>query len=374
MRILIPMGTRPEIVKLAPIVLSLREVSHDVIVVATGQHYDAELTEVFYDQLRFKPDLTLTLSGTDARRFGELMSGAREVVHDVRPDLVLLLGDTHTVPAFCLAARAYNRPVAHVEAGLRSFNPTSIEEVNRRVAAATASVHFAPTAQAASFLAAEGVSSERTFVVGNPICDVLRHLGVSRILPQQRNGVLLTAHRPSNVDDPDRLSELVRLVRMLAGRFGTVTFPVHPRTRSRLASAGLLSSLERGDVRLLPPLPYRQLIDVLANSAVVVTDSGGLQEEASWLGVPAVVLRRSTPRWEGVTAGTSILTGMDADRALAAVEKFSQAEDQEMAFNTECPYGDGFTSGRIQAILAEPKTADLLRLDEPDFVGQRSQL
>lgn len=370
MRILIALGTRPEIIKLAPVVRRLRTGQHEVVLVATGQHYDPELTEVFYQELGVRPDMTLGPSDPGGQRFGAMMDNARTAVDQISPELVLLLGDTNTVPAFCLAARAANRPVAHVEAGLRSFNPTSIEEVNRRVAAATAALHFAPTVQAGRFLTAEGVPKERIFVVGNPVCDTLRELHLDRVPPQKRTGVLLTAHRASNVDNPARLAELVRLVEMLADRLAPVTFPVHPRTQSRLKEAGALAVLHRSGVRLSPPLPYRQLLEVLASSRVVVTDSGGLQEEASWLGVPAVVLRRSTPRWEGVAAGTSTLTGMDAETAFSAAEASATSHAQDHAFAADCPYGDGHTAQRIRSVLDDPATLELLRLEEPDFVGK----
>jgi UDP-N-acetylglucosamine 2-epimerase (non-hydrolysing) len=208
MRVLVPFGTRPEIVKLAPVVRALRAAGIDVTVVATGQHYDAELTDVFYDELGVRPDRVGQLQGTVAERLGAMLTDALEFIIAVRPDLVLLLGDTHTVPCFCLAARSERVPVAHLEAGLRSFNETSIEEVNRRVAAATASLHLAPTELAARFLNAEGVPAERIRVVGNPVLDVLRELGVAALPCGERAGVVLTAHRAPCTRAPEPASRL----------------------------------------------------------------------------------------------------------------------------------------------------------------------
>lgn len=370
MKILVPVGTRPEIIKMAPVVAALRG-RHEVVVVATGQHYDPELTEVYYEELGLRPDRVDSLLGTESQRYGALLTHAIDTVASVRPDLVLLLGDTNTVPAYCLAARGANLPIAHLEAGLRSFNPTSIEEVNRRVAAATASLHLAPTSQAAKFLRAEGVASERIFVVGNPVCDALRQLGVARAPLAERRGVLVTAHRASNVDNRARLQELARMVGLVAEEIGPVTFPLHPRTRKRLVEADLLQDLQRADVTVVDPLPYRQLLDHVRLSKVVITDSGGLQEEAAWLGVPVVVLRRSTPRWEGVLAGTSVLTGMDAQRAVKAAAALASSPLQLLAFAATCPYGDGHTAGRILELLDDPSVTALLSLAEPDFLDKR---
>jgi UDP-N-acetylglucosamine 2-epimerase (non-hydrolysing) len=370
MRVLVPFGTRPEIVKLAPVVRALRAVGIDVTVAATGQHYDPELTDVFYDELGVRPDRMGELHGTTAERLGAMLTDALRLVATVRPEIVLVLGDTHTVPCFCLAARTERTPIAHLEAGLRSFNETSIEEVNRRVGAATASLHLAPTELAARFLRAEGVPGERIRVVGNPVLDVLRELGIAVHPPEERQGVVLTAHRATNVDDPTRLEQLVRLAQDLARKVGPVTFPLHPRTRARLETAGMLDRLQIDGVFLCPPLPYRDMVERVARSRVVVTDSGGLQEEAAWLGVPVVVLRRSTPRWEAVAAGGSVLTGMDAERALAATLELVTPDAQARIAALPCPYGDGHTATRVADLLTDPASRSLLQLQEPDYVDK----
>jgi UDP-N-acetylglucosamine 2-epimerase (non-hydrolysing) len=261
-------------------------------------------------------------------------------------------------------------PVAHIEAGLRSFNPTSMEEVNRKTAAALASLHLAPTPLAARFLEQEGVPRERVRVVGNPVIDVLREAGVAARAPHERRGVVITAHRPTNVDDPGRLALLVEILRELAISLPPVTFPVHPRTRARLLEAGALAALEsQHGLTLTEPLPYEQMLALISRSQVVVTDSGGLQEEASWLGIPTVVLRRSTPRWEGVKAGAAVLTGLDVDRAVHAATHLATPAEQERVSAIGCPYGDGRTGERIAATLTEPAVTQLLRLEEPDFTA-----
>jgi UDP-N-acetylglucosamine 2-epimerase (non-hydrolysing) len=369
-RILVPLGTRPEIIKLVPVVRELVAAGFGVRTVATGQHGDAAMSAAFFDEFELRPDETWALPADPPARIGAILERAEHELAAQRPDLVVVLGDTNTVPLFCLASRRNRVPVAHLEAGLRSFNATSMEEVNRKVAATCASLHLAPTVLAARFLAAEGVEQARVRVVGNPVIDVLRQLAVPRVAPEKRSGAVVTAHRATNVDDPVRLGVLVELVHRLAGRVGSVTFPVHPRTRRRLEEHGLWAELAAEGIVLSDPVGYRTMSELVARSRVVVTDSGGLQEEASYFGVPVVVLRQSTPRWEGVAAGTSQLVGMDVERAMVAVDELTTPAAQEAVAATPCPYGDGHTAERVATLLAEEGTWELLRLEEPDFIGR----
>jgi UDP-N-acetylglucosamine 2-epimerase (non-hydrolysing) len=369
-RLLVPFGTRPEIVKLAPVVAELRDRGHDVRAVATGQHDDPRLSDDFFADLDLAPDVRWDLPRPEAARVGALLTRAYEELEHHPVDAVVLLGDTHTVPLLGLAARRAGVPVVHLEAGLRSFNERSLEEVNRRTAAAIASLHLAPTGLAASMLHAEGVDDRRVAVVGNPITDTLARFGPAPRPVAQRHGVVVTAHRATNVDDPARLAALVECVTRLADSVGPVTFPVHPRTASRLHGSGLHDVLARHTgVALVDPLRYRDMLDAVAGATVVVTDSGGLQEEASWFGVPTVVLRRSTPRWEGVLAGTTALTGVDPDRAVAAAAGYATAAEQERVAGVPCPYGDGRVAARVATLLDDATTRSLLTLEEPDFTA-----
>ena len=373
--VLVPFGTRPEVVKLAPVVAALRDAGHRVTAVDTGQHTDPALSSQLQDMLGLTPSRRFTLPTEQPARTGALHADAAAAVADARPDLVLALGATNTVPAYALAARAAGVPFGHAEAGLRSLNQRSVEEVNRRVAGALAQVHFAPTARAAAFLAAEGVAPERVFVVGNPVIDTLVQRGIAARPVEHRDGVLVTAHRPTNVDDPARLGRLVDVVRGLADRIGPVTFPVHPRTARRLAETGLAARLEHPGVTVTAPLDYDALLTTLASSRLAVTDSGGIQEEAAFLGVPVVVLRASTPRWEGVEAGTTTLAGLADDdaaaRILAAAAAHTTPAGQARAAALPCPYGDGTTGVRVAQILADERTDALLALTEPDFTDGR---
>ncbi len=366
MRLLVPFGTRPEIVKLAPVVAALRDAGHDVHTIATGQHDDPRLADRFFEDLGLVPDERWTLPRPEAERVGTLLTRAFEALSRRPVDAVVLLGDTYTVPLFGLAARRHEVPVAHLEAGLRSFNERSLEEVNRRAVGAMASLHLAPTPLAARFLSEEGVPATRVHVVGNPITDTLRLHGPRRQAPSERVGVVVTAHRATNVDDPVRLAQVATIVRRLALEVGPVRFPLHPRTRDRLASAGALEELAAAPgVDLCEPLPYPEMLAAIAAARVVVTDSGGLQEEAAWLGVPCVVLRTSTPRWEGVESGIAALTGLDPDRAMAAAVAFNAPDAQARVAAVPCPYGDGRVGPRVAALLSDPAVQAVLALEEP---------
>jgi UDP-N-acetylglucosamine 2-epimerase (non-hydrolysing) len=369
LRITVPVGTRPEIVKLAATVAALRSAGHEVRCVATGQHTDAKLAGDIFAELGCLPDVAWQLPSTEADRVGSLLAQAFAEFAAHRPDAVLVLGDTYTAPLVAMAARRFGVGVVHLEAGLRSFNERSVEEVNRGMMVALATVHLAPTELAARFLRDEGVDPERIRVVGNPVIDALLASGVERFEPPRRAGVLLTAHRATNVDDPARLAELVTLVRRLGERavqHGPVTFPLHPRTRAKLTQAGRIDEVAAlPGVRLVDPLPYGELLTTLARSRVVVTDSGGLQEEASWLGVPAVVLRNTTPRWEGVVDGAAVLCGLDADLVLSHVARFDDAAELARVAALPCAYGDGHTADRVVECLGDPSLLALLCPREP---------
>jgi UDP-N-acetylglucosamine 2-epimerase (non-hydrolysing) len=344
-------------------------VRHDVEVraVATGQHASPEMTDVLFRELDFWPDVRWELDGDEAARTGTMLKRAMRETAAYKPDLVMVLGDTYTVPLFSLAARRDGVPVAHVEAGLRSFNERSLEEVHRRIATAMVSLHLAPTELAAHFLAGEGVGADRIQVVGNPIVDVLRTSGVERTPPSERSGVLFTAHRATNVDDPARLAVIVDLVCRLAEVIGPVTFPVHPRTQARLDESGLVERLMRPDVELSRPLGYRAILSALSGCRVLVTDSGGLQEEASWFGIPTVILRNTTARWEGLVARVATLTGVHLERAVEAALRFNDEDEQARVASVPSLYGDGHTAARVARLVADPDLMAQVQLREPDW-------
>lgn len=365
MKLLVPFGTRPEIIKLAPVVHALR-ITHDVVTVASGQQRDAAMVEEVCAGLELEPSVTWTMPTAASDLLGTLVTAAWRQIEADAPDAVMVQGDTSTALAAGLAARRCGVPVIHLEAGLRSWNERSPEELHRRLLAVAASLHLAPTERAAQALRDEGIAPSRVHVVGNSILDGLRLLAVDRRPVRDRRGIVLTAHRPANVDDPERLRAVVALAGALVEVGDRVLFPVHPRTRSRLDGA-LLDALVDAGVDVVPPLPWRRMIEAVAGARLVVTDSGGLQEEASWFGVPTVVLRQSTPRPEGVEAGIAALTGLDVNRALAAAARLLSPSEQERVADVPCPYGDGHTAERVAALLADPGVWSAMTLREPDL-------
>jgi UDP-N-acetylglucosamine 2-epimerase (non-hydrolysing) len=369
MRVLVPIGTCSEVAKLAPVVHLMRRRGLTVRIVQTGEDRNHLMAGMFFDRFGLVPDETWQHSGGDELP-ARLLEFAFREVDTQRTDCVLVTGSGYTVPIFCLAARRFGVPVVHCEAGLRSMDETSVEEVNQKVAAQMASLHLAPTKTAAKFLESEGISPERIHVVGNPLIDALRICGVRRRPPSARLGIVVTDDHRSKGTDAVRLSRLVDLLLCLSEKFSTVTFPVQPDTRTRLVDSGAWANLRESAVRLFPPLPFDGLVELVATSRVVVSDSGGLEEEAAWLGVPVVVLRNSTSRWEGVCTRIATLTGLDPARVLDAVENFATDAEQERVAAADCPYGDGRSAGRIASILSDAATQELLRLSEPDLIGK----
>jgi UDP-N-acetylglucosamine 2-epimerase (non-hydrolysing) len=368
LRLTVPVGTRPEVIKLAGVVAALRDRGHEVRCVATGQHEDPRMYADVLAGLGLEPDAAWRLDGGEGDRVGGLLANAYRDIEAFRPDAVLVLGDTHTAPMMALAARRYGAGVIHLEAGLRSFNERSMEESNRKVVAALATLHLAPTRLAARFLRAEGVPAARVRVVGNPAIDAVRATGLPRVPVAERRGVLVTAHRATNVDDSQRLRILVDLVEDLGAERGPVLFPLHPRTGTRLREQGLLDRLVAAPgVRCCQPLPFPELLQAMAASRVVVTDSGGLQEEASWFGVPTVIMRNTTPRWEGVELGAAELTGLDRARVGTAVARFWPDQAQQRVAALPCPYGDGRTGQRVATLLTDSVVRSLLAPREPAF-------
>jgi len=366
LRLTVPVGTRPEVIKLAGVIGALRDRGHSVRCVATGQHEDPAMYAEVFAGFGLEPDAAWRLEGTEGGRVGMLLAQAFRDLDVHRPDAVLVLGDTYTAPLMAMAARRHGVGVIHLEAGLRSFNETSMEESNRRVVAALATLHLAPTRLAARFLRDEGVSAARIRVVGNTAIDAVRAAAVPSVPVADRHGVLITAHRATNVDDPARLLTLLGLVEELGVRHGPVLFPLHPRTRARLEQQSLLTRLESAPgVRCTEPLPYTELLAALATSRVVVTDSGGLQEEASYYGVPAVIMRTTTPRWEGVELGAARLTGLDREVVLRAVADFWPDPVQQRVAALPCPYGDGRTAQRVATLLTDDVVRAALVPREP---------
>lgn len=344
MRILSIVGARPQFVKAAPVCRALRE-DHSETLVHTGQHYDEMLSAIFFDELEIpRPDYNLGVgSGSHGAQTGAMLAGIEEVLLAEAPDAVLVYGDTNSTLAGALAAVKLHIPVAHVEAGLRSFNRRMPEEINRLLTDHVARWLFCPTRVAIDNLRAEGVE-EGVHLVGDVMVDAMNHnlpiaVEHSDVLEQLglAPGVyyLATVHRPRNTDDPTRLKAIVDT---LGDLDLPVVLPAHPRTVQAIDAAGLDVSPK---LRIVPPLSYLDMIAMEANARAILTDSGGIQKEAYMVGVPCVTLREETEWVETVEAGWNQLVGAEPASIRAAVARPVPEGDRRPL------YGDGKASERI---------------------------
>ena len=353
MRIVTVIGNRPQFVKAAAVSRRVRERGHEEQIVHTGQHYDDEMSRVFFDELGIPdPDRQLGVGSLSApAQTARMLETIEPVLAELEPDLVLVYGDTNSTLAGTLAAAQTRVPVAHVEAGMRSFDRSMPEELNRVLSDHASDLLLCSTETAVDNLAREGIA-EGVHLVGDVMADVAMAMAPrarERSTAPADHGVepggylLVTAHRAGNVDDPARLRLLVDLLLALPL---PVVFPVHPRTRARLEAADELARLQAGErIRLSPPVGYLDLIALAAGARAVLTDSGGLQKEAYLLGVPCVTLRGTTEWVETVDTGWNVLVDLDRDAALAALERPPpEGERPEL-------YGGGRAAERICDVL-----------------------
>ena len=351
MRILTVVGNRPQFIKAAAVSGALRA-RHEEILVHTGQHYDDSLSRVFFTELGIaRPERELGIGGgSNTSQTARMLAALEPLLEDLEPDAALVYGDTNSTLAGALAAAQARVPLVHVEAGMRSFDRSMPEELNRVLTDHLADLLLCSSQTAAENLAAESAAGE-VRVVGDVMVDValrLQPVARERSEVPRAHGVepggylLLTAHRAGNVDDPARLRALLELIEALPG---PVVFPLHPRTRERLAAGELLTRLQGvPGVHLTEPLGYAEFAALLCQARAVLTDSGGVQKEAYLAGVPCVTLRASTEWVETVEAGWNTLVDLDADAALRALER--PAPPQRPAL-----YGDGNAAERcVQAI------------------------
>jgi UDP-N-acetylglucosamine 2-epimerase (non-hydrolysing) len=349
-------GARPNFMKIAPVYRALQPASLDVTLLHTGQHYDRVMSDVFFDDLELPTaDIQLNVgSGTHAEQTARALQGIAGVLERDRPDLVVVAGDVNSTLAGALAAVKLNLPVAHVEAGLRSWDWAMPEEHNRRLTDHVSKLLFAHCSEAVENLRAEGIGDDdRTFLVGNTMIDSLRRgIDAARAAaPWATYGLaagnygLVTLHRPALVDDPKLLSRTMSALAEISAHM-PVLFPVHPRTRSRLVEMGLNGDQVEG-VILSQPAPYVQFLGLEASAAFVVTDSGGVQEETSALGVPCFTLRDSTERSVTVESGTNTLLGLDPDRIRAIPTLLREFRPPTASI----PLWDGNAGERIASIL-----------------------
>jgi UDP-N-acetylglucosamine 2-epimerase (non-hydrolysing)/UDP-GlcNAc3NAcA epimerase len=321
MHVLTIIGNRPQFVKLAAVSPLLRE-RHQETLIHTGQHHDHALSDVFFEQLELpEPDHNLGIAGgSNSQQTARMLAALEPVARQAAPDVLLVYGDTNSTLAGALVAAQLQIPLAHVEAGLRSFDRAMPEEINRVICDALADLLLVPGAAAAENLAREGATGE-VVVTGDVMGDLVLRLAPGATLPEVAEGLdqflLVTAHRAANVDDPARLAGLVEL---LAGIGHPVIFPLHPRTERNLKEHGLLAALESAEhIKLTPPLDYLATIALAREARAVLTDSGGLQKEAVWLGTQCITLRPNTEWVETAEQGWNTVTDLDAARVAAAL-------------------------------------------------------
>jgi UDP-GlcNAc3NAcA epimerase len=350
-RVLTVVGNRPQFIKAAAVSHRLREHADEVLV-HTGQHYDEELSQVFFSELGIPaPEHWLELGGgSNTAQTARMLEALERLIASERPDLALVYGDTNSTLAGALAAAQAGIPVAHVEAGMRSFDRSMPEELNRVLTDHASALLLCSSEAAAANLRAERVVG-RVAVVGDVMVDIALLLGpraAARTEVLADHGVeagrylLVTAHRAGNVDDPDRLERLVVLLEALPD---PVVFPLHPRTAARLDASGLRARLDAAaHVRLAPPLGYLEFTALLQRAHAVLTDSGGVQKEAYLAGVPCVTMRSTTEWTETVDAGWNVLVDLDAEAALAALRRSPPAERPPL-------YGDGRAGERVVTAL-----------------------
>jgi len=355
MRIISIVGARPNFMKVAPLIRAMKEYnSLKSILVHTGQHYDHEMSQIFFQDLELpQPDIHLGVgSGTHAEQTGKVMIEAEKVMADENPDLVIVVGDVNSTLAAALVAVKLHIPVAHVEAGLRSFDRTMPEEINRLLTDAISDYLFTPSPDANRNLRKEGISKEKIFCVGDVMIDSLLYNKekamqspvLSEFWLSSKDYALLTLHRPSNVDSRENLAQIISAIEQVSQRI-SVVFPVHPRTRLRLEEFGIPIQVS---VLLLPPLGYLDFLNLEMNAKFVMTDSGGIQEEATALNIPCLTLRNTTERPITVTEGTNTLVGNNATKIVGEAFNILDGNPKQ----GKCPnLWDGKTAERIVAVL-----------------------
>ncbi|PYU13936.1 MAG: UDP-N-acetylglucosamine 2-epimerase (non-hydrolyzing) [Acidobacteria bacterium] len=359
LKILNIVGARPNLPKIAPLLREMRQhLEITAILVHTGQHYDENLSDIFFRQMGIPaPQVNLEVgSGSHASQTSEILKRIEPVLDEHRPDVVVVVGDVNSTIAVSLAAAKLGIRVAHVEAGLRSFDRAMPEEINRVLTDAIADYLFVTEEDAITNLVKEGRARDCIFLVGNVMIDSLRHflpvaqqssigteLGLKNGLGWERFG-LLTLHRPSNVDSPEKLSSLLGAIDAVAAEV-PVIFPVHPRTQQRISQAGIR---HHPQLRMISPVGYLDFLCLMSKAALVLTDSGGIQEETTALGIPCLTLRENTERPVTISEGTNLLVGTDPAKIVAAAKDVLAGRGKAGRIP---PLWDGHAAGRIVEIL-----------------------
>ena len=357
MKICIILGTRPEIIKMSSVIREAKRQKFDCFVLHTHQHYSENLDEIFFNELKLPtPKYNLKVgSGTHAEQTGKALMGIEKILAKERPDIVLVEGDTNTVLAGALAAVKLHIKVGHIEAGLRSYFKRMPEEINRILVDHCSDYLFAPTKAARKILLGEGVPAKEIFVVGNTIVDAVKQnleiakkesMILKELNLEKEKYFLVTAHRQENIDIKKRLLGILGGLRLISEKFGLpVIFPIHPRAYKQIKKFKLKFSDEM--IRLIEPIGFLDFLQLEANAKLILTDSGGVQEEACILKIPCLTLRDNTERPETVEIGANILAGVESDRILNLTCKMMKKSGY-----WENPFGDGKSAEKILKIVS----------------------
>lgn len=360
MKVLHVVGARPNFIKAAAVFRALSEDSQvEQVILHTGQHYDVNMSSVFFNQLGIgTPRFNLGVgSGSHAQQTAEIIGRFEPIALAERPDWVLVYGDVNSTVAAALVCSKIRIKVAHIEAGLRSFDRTMPEEINRILTDQLADLLFTTSEDGDRNLAREGIARERVHFVGNVMIDTL-----IRMLPQAASAtpadiperfILVTLHRPSNVDDPDWLTDMLRMLLTLSEKL-PILFPIHPRTRKQIPAAWL--GMSESGIRFTDPIPYLGFIGLQQKARLVITDSGGIQEETTFLQVPCLTVRENTERPITVSIGTNEVVGRNVDKIAAAANKrLSESVNRRRI----PPLWDGHAAERIAAVLKREQARSL---------------
>jgi len=374
MKVMVVVGARPNFMKAAPIIERMKRFTDylDPILVHTGQHYDRQLSQLFFDELKMpKPELHLGVgSGTHAVQTAGIMMEFEKVVLEDTPHLIVVVGDVNSTLACALVAAKCKILIAHIEAGLRSFDMGMPEEINRIMTDRIADFHFTTESSACQNLLNEGADESTIFFVGNVMIDsLLDHIKIARsrgILNQlgleMKDYALLTLHRPENVDDPRTLKKILGAVNSVAERI-PVIFPCHPRTRLNIDKFKLSSYFDETGIRLIDPVGYLDFLKLESEAAMVLTDSGGIQEETTVLNIPCLTLRKSTERPVTLSEGTNILVGFYPEKIVAAAENILNGN---VKTGKSPKYWDGRAAERIVDVFMNIRKI----LFEPDSIKE----
>lgn len=348
MKIMISIGTRPEIIKMAPLIRLIEDSEHDLFLLHSNQHYDKNMDEIFFKEFEIrKPDINLNIgSMPHGAQSAKIIMGVEKYLSKEKPDIVLVHGDTNTTLGTSIAVSKSKSKLAHVEAGLRSYDRSMPEEINRIVADHISDFCFSPTEIQSKILVSEGIDSDKIYEVGNTISDSIKFLfekddfSSDEIINNRFNyNGILTLHRPSNVDNSNKLMTTLNLINQKLDEINqTILFPCHPRTRKNIPSFNDLKNIE-----IIEPIGYFEFIKLLKTSKFVLTDSGGIQEEASILGVPCITIRKNTERPETLKINSNKLWTSQDYNDISSLLNWAINNKK----NWKNPYGSGDCSQKI---------------------------